>query len=148
MILFGFIMLFYVSIRTSSLRANAGDLRHEEAQALVRKLASTPEFAWSVEDCASCIDMDKVFALKNKSRAYEEFWGPHTRMLRIQEIYPAVEERECTAATYPDCTTLTLVNKGSGYTSDEAFVALCHMKGQPAYTECRLGILILGVAST
>lgn len=147
-LLFGFVLMFYVSIRLSSLREDVTVLRHEQAQELVRKLAASPEFAWTVNDCASCVDLDKVFALKNQSQAYRALWGTHTRLLRVQQVYPSSErEVECTRATYPDCSTITLVDQRADYSSDEAYVALCRMEGTSVGSRCVLGKLILGVAS-
>ena len=147
-ILFGLVLMFYVSLRLSSVKVDVNELRHANAQELVRKLAGTPEFAWTSDDCASCIDIDKVFALKNRSAVYRSFWGAQVKMLRVETVYPAAQrEIECVPSTYPDCNRITLIEQGAGYQTDEAFVALCRMEGQPSYTRCALGKIIMGVAS-
>lgn len=149
MLLFGFVLMFYISIRLSSVKEDVSTVRHEQAQELVRKLATSPEFAWTVDDCTPCVDMDKVFALKNRSAAYQSLWGTHLKVLRVQQIYPASSrDVECTGATYPACNRITLLDKGTGYATDEAFVALCHLEGAPVSTRCTLGIIVMGVDST
>lgn len=145
-LLFGLILTFYVSIRLSSVKQDVNELRHEQAQALVNNLAGSPEFAWTLDDCASCIDLDKVFMLKNQSAAYRTLWGTTIVLLRVDRIYPiSAQEVECTSATYPECTRITLLNQGTEYTTDESFVALCRLEAGKRI--CTLGTMIMGVAS-
>ncbi|MEK6859105.1 MAG: hypothetical protein AABX53_04310 [Nanoarchaeota archaeon] len=145
-LLFGLVLMFYVSIRLSGLKGDVNTIRHEQAQELVRRLASSPEFSWTVEDCSSCIDMDKVFVLKNESEIYRSLWGTHIQLLRVQTVYPAsLEEVECTPATYPECTKITLVDTEEEYTTNDAFVALCRLEEQPLAKQCTLGKIIMGV---
>lgn len=148
-LLFGLILMFYVSIRLSGLKTDVNTIRHQQAQELVRRLASSPEFSWTAEDCSSCVDLDKVFVLKNESDVYSSLWGTHLQMVRVQTVYPTPsEEIECTIATYPACTRITLLDTGAEYTTDEAFVALCRLEGQPLAKKCTLGKLIMGVDAT
>lgn len=146
MLLFGLVLMFYVSLRLSGLKGDLNDLRHEQAQESVRRLASSPEFAWTMEDCSSCIDLDKVYVLKNHSGVYSALWGSHVKVLRIQTVYPVpAREIECNSATYPDCTRITLRSQPSGYSSEEVFVALCRLEGQPISKQCKIGKIIMGV---
>lgn len=147
-ILFGLAALFFLSVKFAGVRGDVDSLRHERAQELVQKLATTPEFSWTVEDCTSCVDLDKVLALKNQSGLYQSFWGEEVILLRVQQIYPrAARDEECTSVTYPSCSRITLIDRGTGYSTDEAFVALCRLEGQPVHTRCTLGKIIMGVKS-
>ena len=146
-ILLALVGVFFVSIKTSSLKSDAGTIREEQAQEMVRKLAGTGEFAWTQDDCASCVDLDKLMALKNRS-SYEHLWGDSFALLRIKRIYPLPtmqEKVECTLGNYPACTEVTLLDRNKEYTSQEAFVALCHFEPQ-GYTKCELGRIVLGVS--
>lgn len=146
MLLFGLVLMFYVSLRLSGLEEDVNTLRHEQTQELVRRLASSPEFAWTLEDCASCVDLDKVYVLKNHSGIYSSIWGQNVKVLRIQTAYPVpTREIECNSATYPHCNRITLRSQQSGYSTDEAFVALCRLEGNPISKQCTLGKIIMGV---
>lgn len=145
-ILLGLVAVFFISVKTSSLRKDASSIKHEQAQELVRKLAGTPEFAWTSEDCASCVDLDKIMALKNRT-SYRNLWGESITLLQIRRVYPSPgEEIECTNGNYPACTKITLLDKRENYTSEDAFVALCHIEPQ-AYAKCDLGKIVMGVSS-
>lgn len=146
-LLFGLAALFYFSFKLNSLKSAATDIRHEQAQELVRKMSASPEFAWTVDDCASCVDEDKVFALKNIT-SYTGFWGNNIGKLQIKKVYPSDNKTiECTRANYPSCNTITLINKKSNYTSEEAFVALCRFDSLYSETRCELGKIVMGVNS-
>jgi len=146
MILLGLVAVFFVSIRTSTLRSDAGTIKQENAQELVRKLSGTPEFAWTGDDCASCVDFDKVMALRNRT-SYQNFWGNSISLVQVKRIYPLFgnEDDECTLGNYPNCGKVTLIDRKKSYTSQDAFVALCHFEPQGAYTKCELGKIVLGV---
>lgn len=148
MLLFGLVLMFYVSLRLSSLKTDVTDIRQEHAQELARRLANSPEFSWTVEDCASCIDMDKIFVLKSKGAAYTSLWGTSLAMVRVQTAYPVpARDVECTSATYPDCTRITLIDSGKEYSTEESFVALCRLEGHPVSKKCTLGKILIGVDS-
>ncbi len=136
MIFFGMIALIYFSIEIKTLRGDAESLQKEEAKELVRKLASTPEFAWVSQKCAYCIDLDKVMMLKSRG-SYKGFWN--LDFLRIEKVFPQ-SQGECERATYPNCNTITILDKenyGSPYT---AYVSLCHWEQEKGgYTKCELG---------
>lgn len=138
MIFFAIVALFYINFRVSGLRQGAEIQRGEEAQEMVKKIAAMPEFALTARECESCIDMDKVMALKEK-KEYQNFWG--LDYLRIESIYPQKPEKECIRGNYPDCTSITLINKSKDFGSAKsAFVALCRNEFlQQGYIKCELG---------
>ena len=136
MIFFGMVALIYFSVQMRSLRGDVKSLQEEEAKELVRKLASTPEFSWSSQNCPYCVDFDKAMVLSSRA-SYKGFWN--LNYLKIEKVYPALQG-ECDRANYPDCSTITLINKenpGSPFTS---YIALCHWEQEKGgYTKCELG---------
>ncbi len=131
MILFGIIALLYSSITLRSLAQEASSLNEEEAKEVVRMLSSTSEFISS--NCENCIDLDKVLLLKYR-KAYQDFWN--LDFLRIEKLYPESSEKECDLSNYPDCSTITLINKENFGSPSTAFVSLCRWEG---YQKCELG---------
>jgi hypothetical protein len=141
-ILFGIVSIFFVSIRFGSLKSNVEDLRKEAVFTQVRKMAGTPEFKWiQSDDCSSCIDLDKVFLIKNRT-AYQGFWADIS-LLKVSRAYPTYQAEECTNNNYPECNSITLVNKGN-YEAYEAFVSLCRFDDELKQTKCELGKVIMG----
>ncbi|NCN98786.1 hypothetical protein COU62_03445 [Candidatus Pacearchaeota archaeon CG10_big_fil_rev_8_21_14_0_10_35_219] len=138
MIFFGIVLLFYLSISVGNLQNIGETLREEEAKEVVRKLAGSPEFSWDIEDCSSCIDMDKVFALKGNEK-YDNFWD--VPFLRVEKTYPFADN-ECTKQNYPDCGSITLIET-ENFVSNSAFVALCRYDGELG-NKCDLGKIYLG----
>tara|TARA_Y100000310_G_scaffold337711_1_gene425482 strand:- start:1655 stop:2164 length:510 start_codon:yes stop_codon:yes gene_type:complete len=136
MIFFVLVGLVYFTYRISDLRGEAESLGDEEAQELVRKLSGTAEFAYTEEDCANCIDLDKVLVLKDR-QTYRDFWD--LDYLKIKRVYP-IMEGECEKGNYPNCGTITVIDKENFGTPSEAFVALCRFeKSNGGYTKCELG---------
>lgn len=145
---FGMAALFYFSFGLGNLKSSANDLRHEQAQETVRKMSASPEFSWTLDDCVNCVDMDKVFSLKS-IQSYSGFWGPNVGLLQVKQVYPSNNiSIECTRSNYPNCNSITLVNKPSNFTSEEAFVALCKFDSINLGTKCALGKIVMGVKST
>jgi len=140
MIFFALIAMVYFSIRVNSLKQEAGDLRAQEAVEIVRKLSASPEFMFSAfsKECSSCIDLDKVIALKNR-RDYQEFWS--LDRLIIEKVYPN-DAGECTLGNYPNCGRITLIDKNTSYTSERAYISLCHWENyKEGYVKCELGVI-------
>ena len=140
LIFFGIASLFYFSIRLNSLKGDASSLRETEAQEIVRKLASTPEFAFtSAGDCASCVDADKLLMLKER-KGYSGFWG--LDYVSIDKIYPSYNG-ECTRANYPNCKTITLAKESEDFgTTVGSFISLCRLENlKGGYFKCELGKL-------
>jgi len=140
-ILFGIVSVFFVSIRFGSLKSGVEDQHKEAVFEQVRKMAGTPEFIWtSSESCASCVDMDKLILLKNRT-SYKGFWKDIS-LLKVSRVYPAYSG-ECTLGSYPECNSITLV-QGDNYESYESFVSLCRYDGEIGGTRCEMGKIIMG----
>jgi len=138
MIFFAMVAMIYISITMNNLKQDAGDLRAQEAMGIVRKLSAAPEFAFTSfsKECSSCIDLDKVLALKSR-KDYQGFWN--LDRLVIKKVYPA-GTGECTSINYPNCETITLINKTSNYVSQNAYVSLCHWDSYGGgYIKCEIG---------
>ncbi len=135
-IFFAMVALVYLSIRLSTLQQDVTAQREEATKELVRKLADIPEFSWA--GCSGCVDLDKVFALKDRA-SYRKLWD--IDFLRVEKVYPNITSAECNKANYPECTSITLINNTQNYGSPiSAFVALCRFEAsQGGYTKCELG---------
>lgn len=140
MIFFALVAMIYFSISMNSLKQSAVDLRAQDAIETVRKLSSAPEFAFtsSSRSCASCIDLDKVMALRNRTD-YQNFWN--LERLVIEKVFPE-DSGECTPATFPGCGKITLIDKSTKYTSQRAYVSLCYwVNYKEGYVKCELGVI-------
>jgi hypothetical protein len=129
MIFFSMVALVYFSISMSNLKESAEQLKEDEAQAIARQLSGTPELAFTAgSDCASCIDIDKAFAMSQISGSDygKKFWN--LDYLKIEIIYPLSPEKPCLSfADYPDCTDIIIISlpAGKGLSGTKtAFVAL------------------------
>ena len=141
-ILFGIVSVFFVSIKFGSLKSDIEDLKKEAVLTQVRKMAGTPEFIWlASDDCSSCVDMDKIFLLKERN-SYKGFWVD-VSLLKVSRVYPTYDSQECTPQNYPKCNGVTLIDKGNfeGY---ESFVSLCRFDDSIKQTKCELGKIIMG----
>jgi hypothetical protein len=135
-IFFSMVLLIFLSVRLEDIRGGAQDLRNDEAKEIVRKISATPEFAFTQEDCGSCIDLDKVMALKNRT-SYKGFWN--LDYLMVERVYP-IGEGECSKFSYPSCRTLTIINSERIGTPSSAFVSLCRWEQEKeGYFKCELG---------
>jgi hypothetical protein len=143
MIFFAIVALFYFSIKVQVLQEDVETLREEDVIETVRKMSGAPEFAWtSAGDCTSCIDLDKVLMLKNRT-SYKGFWRD-IALLQVVRIHPSSEEgKECTRENYPNCDTITLVDENKNLRGHKAFVALCRYEGIKGYTKCELGKIVM-----
>jgi hypothetical protein len=145
-ILFSIALVFYFSFKTATLRSDALLIRQDKARETVQKLAGSPEFSWTMEDCAACVDLDKVFSLKDRPN-YASFWGS-VPYIQIKQVYPRESgEVECTQTNYPNCDAVTLVDKAGNYTTEDAYVALCRFDKGSKQTLCKLGVIRMGVKS-
>lgn len=140
MIFFAIVLLFYFSIRYNSLQDDVETLREEEVLESVRKMSSTPEFIWNAEDCAGCIDMDKVFVLKGRE-SYSGFWK-NIALLQIIRVHPTFEGEECVEANYPECDKITIIEEDSDFRAYSSFVALCRHELE-GYSKCELGKIVM-----
>jgi len=141
-ILFGIVAVFFVSIKFGSLESDVEDLRKEAVFTQVRKMAGTPEFIWiASDDCSSCVDFDKVLMLKDRE-SYKGFWTDIS-LLKVSRVYPLYAAEECTTQNYPECNSVTLVNKGE-YEAYESFVSLCRFDSSLKQKKCEIGKIIMG----
>ena len=145
-LLFAFVGLFIISIKTSGLRERANILEEENAMLLVGKLANTPEFSCGelYSGKSNCIDADKVMVLKDIEE-YENFWGVNE--IRINRIYPVLEgEIKCTEDNYPNCNVIEIYSDDSenrNYKSN--FVSLCRIEQMEdkIYDKCEIAKLLV-----
>lgn len=125
MIFFGMVALVYFSITLANVRSQAASLGDQEAQALARQMATTPELGLaSSTDCANCVDMEKAFAFKDQTDIYKKLWN--IDYLMLERVYPASDEKICAAAfEYREqkCNQLVLIGS-QPYATKTAFVAL------------------------
>lgn len=122
MIFFALVGVVYFAISGSNLKQKAQDLEDKEAKEIVRKLSGSPELSFtSSTDCSSCIDIDKALFIK-EIPIYKEFWN--LDYLMIEKFSSSATERECTRANYPDCTTITIIEKDDDIATQTAFVSL------------------------
>ena len=128
-IFFAIILLVYFTVSIANLKFSAEKLKDEEARAIVRQLAGSPELSFTASsDCSSCIDLDKAFQLKGKN--YENLWN--LNYLYIERTLPVLSITECTPSSYPEnCGKITLIdiNTGESFSTKPAFVTLVHWDG-------------------
>lgn len=144
MVLFGIVLIFYVSIKTASLRTGAEDIRELQSQELARKITGSPEFVYPSGTCTACVDMDKAFVLKERvlqNPDYAAFWN--VPLIQVKRL--SGEERECTRQNYPNCTTITIYSSNSSFTSVSSFITACSHDEQRGGQGCDLGKIVLGV---
>ena len=135
-IFFAIAGLFYFSVRYASLKEDVESLRGQETLETVRKIAGTAEFSWSIEDCSSCVDFDKILTLKNRT-SYKGFWK-NIAFLQIQRIFPTFNGVECTLLNYPNCDKVTLVQENERLRGYGYFVALCRYDELGRYNKCSI----------
>ena len=145
MIFFALVFLFYATVRFSSLKGDVEDIRKENVLETIRKISSTAEFKWTREDCNACIDMDKVLMLKDRE-AYQGFWK-NVPLLKIERVYPKYSGQECTAHTYPECDTITIIDESSNVVAYKSFVSLCRYEPSEKYYKCDLGKVVMAYES-
>jgi hypothetical protein len=145
-LLFAFVGLFVISIKTSGLRERVNILAEENVVKLVNKLSGTAEFSCGelYSRKGNCIDADKAMVLKDANE-YEGFWGVNE--IRIERIYPVLEgEVECTNNNYPDCNVIEVYSDDSenrNYKSN--FVSLCRIEQSEngVYDKCEIAKLLV-----
>ncbi|MEK6899359.1 MAG: hypothetical protein AABW79_04660 [Nanoarchaeota archaeon] len=142
MILFGIVIIFYVSIKTASLKSSAEDIGDLRSRELARKLAGSPEFIYPSGECAACIDFDKVFVLKEKAQSgeYSSFWA--SPLIQVRKLGYG---EDCNRQNYPNCGVITLSNTSDDFSSVSSFVTLCHYDSAINAERCELGKIVLGV---
>ncbi len=139
---FAIVLLLWISLQGSSIRSGVEDLREQDTLELVRSISATPEFAWTVTDCAGCIDFDKVLALSNRE-AYEGFFRGIS-YLEIRRVHPTYDQATCAPGTYPECDALILIDTGGDVITHSTFVSLCRYDSELNGPRCDLGKIIAG----
>lgn len=123
---FAMVGIIYFTLSVGSLRKEAQKLQEEEAREITKKLASSPELAFtSKSDCSNCIDLEKALMLADllkTSGDYEKFWNLDYMM--IERVYPKGAEVECTRFNFPDCNKITIINSTRVVSESPSFVAL------------------------
>lgn len=145
-IFFVLVGLFVLGFSLSKINNTAEDLESKNALLLVSKLADSPEFSCGNSfgnNKLSCVDLDKVIALKKNIGDYDKFWG--VANIEIQTIYPAGEEVICTLGNYPDCNLIRLREKEIIGADLYNFVSVCHKERDAGrfYDKCELGRLMV-----
>ncbi len=147
MIFFALVGLLILTIGFSGLKEKATALQEENAKLLVSKLANSPEFSCgkAFESKENCIDIDKIFVLKNNIGKYKTFWG--VSGIEIIKIYPENKALVCTGANYPDCDILKLISEKPAGITAENFVSLCRKEYNSEtnvfYDKCELGKILV-----
>jgi hypothetical protein len=138
--------LFFLSIAMNNLKKSASDLGEKSSMLLVSKLANSPEFSCGNAfgtSGISCIDFDKLMALKKNSETYSEFWG--VAKIELRKIYPE-SDTVCQESNYPDCGIVKILDKNVKtlpYSSN--FVSLCRKEVSETgiYDKCELARLMI-----
>jgi len=143
---FALVGMFFLTLQVSKIRESASSLEEKNALLLVTKLANSPEFSCGNSfglTGTSCVDSDKVMALKNNIDKYKDFWGASS--IEIRKIYPSSQKVECNSGNYPDCNLIKITEEE--ITSEHSnFVSLCRKEFSDGdtYDKCELAKLIVG----
>ena len=142
---FMFVGIFVLVIRFSSLKQASTILEEENSILLVTKLANSPEFACGASfgnSKLSCIDADKIMALKKHIAEYTGFWG--VAKIEIRKIYP--NSVECNSKNYPNCGIIKVYSRNvNKLPASSNFVALCWKESSDMgiYDKCEVARLMV-----
>jgi len=144
---FVFAGLFILVVKMAGINEDVTELREKNAMLLAVKVANSPEFSCGGAfdtSMLSCVDFDKVFALKEKSHLYEGFWGDGVTNIEIIKIYP-VGDLECDDSSYPDCNRLKIYSGESEGFDYSNFVSLCRKEkdGGEIYDKCEIAKIVV-----
>ena len=140
--------MFLLITQLSNFKRIATRQEAENTENLVIALSNSPEFSCQGafdNSGTSCIDLDKVMALKGNIERYEKYWGKNIENIEIRKIYPVESTVLCTMQNYPNCNTLRLYNsevRGTYYTN---YVATCRKASEEGniYDRCELAHLMI-----
>ena len=145
---FALVGMFFLTLQFSKIKESAGILEETNALLLVTKLANSPEFSCGESfgtGKTNCIDSDKVMALKNNIKRYDDFWGVDN--IEIRKIYPKNNGKECTAGNYPNCDIIKIEKEiiTSEYSKYSNFVSLCRKEvfGDESFDKCEIAKLMV-----
>lgn len=146
MIFFGLIALAYFAIKMNEMNLSVDNLKEKEARETVRKIASSPEFAWTATNCQNCIDVEKVLIMRDRE-VYKELIN--LDYLAIEVMYP-LRRGECSKANFPECKTITILKEeGKSFgTLQGAYVNLCRYDNRKGnYVRCDIGKIYASMES-
>ena len=131
--------------KLSDVRNKASELDEENARYLVSRLANSPEFSCGNSfgtSRVSCVDLDKVIALKKNIKKYNDFWGVEN--IEIRKIFPS-GNISCSLGNYPNCDVISLIKGESQGFVVSNFVTLCRKdryEGE-VYDKCESGRIMI-----
>ena len=146
-LLFILVGVFFLSISLYNLKKTSSNLEEKNAMLLVSKLANSPEFSCGNSfgsSRTSCIDFDKLMALKDRASDYSDFWG--VAKIEIRKIYPSEGDIICDDANYPNCGVIKILdNNVNTQPASSTFVSLCRKESTETkvYNKCELAILMV-----
>ncbi len=151
-ILLGIGLFFYFKFFQNNIEQTAEDLETQESNVLLILAANLPELECSrIGATKNCIDAAKALSAQTtmqdqRYRAdYTELFG--FRSLSIDIIYPDVQNRTCTQATYPDCSHYELfTNKPVSYQTSKKYSVVTPLY-YPETKTVHIGSLVLEVYS-
>ena len=143
--------MLVLAFRFAGLKESSTELQEENAEALVIKLANSPEFScWNAYDygTAVCIDGDKLMALASNAEKYKGFWSVDN--IEVRKIYPDKGNTICTGSNYPDCGIITINNGFIQGVYVSNFVVLCRKQSVSGetYDKCELAKLLVSYKPT
>ncbi len=127
-VFFAMVGILVVVFSLAGLKDSANTLRENEARELAKKLASSPELAFtSSSDCNSCVDLEKSLMLADLNKqfgTYNKFWN--LGYLQIEIVYPEKPKVECTRFNFPECDKISVLDDGGSVNAKSAFIALAY----------------------
>ncbi len=154
--------IFWLSLKSSSIKKSAANLEQEQAIATALSIAESPELGCTDTNAGQCVDFDKALVIKN-TKTFQNLW-PISR-LEIRIVYPSLNQinqpgnarKECTVENYPSCNILTIIdnsrsngigsNKGEK-ASASSFIRICRKERNIesyTYNKCELGEIIVKI---
>jgi hypothetical protein len=146
-LLFILVGVFFLAISLNNLKQTANNLGQQNAMLLVSKLANSPEFSCGNAfgtSRTSCIDFDKLMALKDISGDYSDFWG--IAKIEVRKLYPDEGGVVCDDSTYPNCDTIDILDKNvNSQPFVSTYVSLCRKEATDTiiYDKCELALLMV-----
>ena len=138
--------LFFLNYSLSGLKHAKANANADKASKLVSRIADSPELACGSaygETSVSCIDFDKLMALKAHAKDYEDFWKVNN--IEVLVVYPSGPIIPCISENYPNCNKVVIFNKSSSGFDQSNYVSLCRTdsSGNSLYNNCTLAKLMV-----
>lgn len=143
-VLFALVGMFFLGIKISQLKRTSLDIQQQEAIFLASKLVNSPEFYCGESFGTlkgSCLDFDKVMALKLNINKYSQLWAVDNIEIRILDNET---EKACTSGNYPNCNSIKLLSQNSTGFDASTFVSICRKEKrdfEEIYNICEIGKL-------